>query len=170
MTVDRPAQYEVRDLPFGEQFLLWAIRNWVLAFVQRSDRHSMLHKGFRLAGIEEAYVAIDELLTIVSSSATTRIEVRCPHNPGVSNDEQVFIGMIAALQRSDCDGSAELLAFWLAPAGVRLAQPPARKLADLMALGGLSLRLRTFGPATTKTEPSGDRRPSIDPPARRTLH
>ena len=162
MTENRSPGNEVGDLPFGEQFLLWAVRNWVTAFVHQHDRHAVLHKGFRLAGIEEAYLAIDELLTIVSASATTRIEVRCPDCRIVSDDEQVFIGMIAALQRSDCDGSAALLGFWLAPAGVRLAEVPAKKLASLMALGGLTVRRREFSTAA---------RPQLtDPSTRRTLH
>ena len=170
MTDNALTQNRIADLPFGEQFLLWAIRHWVMAFTQQGDRHAMLHKGFRLAGIEEGYLAIDELLTIVSASATSRIEVRCPDCSTISNDEQILVGMIAALQRSDSREFAVLLGFWVAPAGVRLSLAPATRLASLMALGGLTLRRREITPPPDEAELAAPQRPLAGRPARKTLH
>lgn len=137
-----PTTSHLSDLPFGEQFLLWAMRQWVAAAKSKEDPYATLHRGFRLAGIEEGYGALDKLLVVIAASATTSIEVRCPNCAGISIDEEIFIGMIAALQRSDWATSRELLGNWLAPAGIRLAQIPAEQLARSMALGGLMLRPR----------------------------
>ncbi len=170
MTDDVPARNEVLDLPFGEQFLLWAIRHWVVAFADGGNRHAMLKKGFQLARIDEAFPSMDELLTVISTSAKSRIEVRCPDYRGISNDEQLLIGMVAALQRSNVDGYAMILGYWLAPAGVRLAEAPATRLANLMAIGGLWLRRREITRSTCETASMIKQQLLIDRSDSRTLH
>ncbi len=131
---------ELSSLPLGEQFLLWALRNWVRAHKTDCHLHETLRRGFVVAGIEDGYLAIDELLTIIATSATTTIDVRCPRCGGISPDEQIFLGVIASLQRSDFASSSVLLGHWLAPAGVRIAQTPAGRLARSMTFAGLPLR------------------------------
>ena len=133
---------EIRDLPFGEQFLLWAIRLWVRSQKHKGDVYATLYEGFRLARLEEGYLIIDEMLTVIGTATTRSIDVRCPQCPGISMDEQTFIGLIAALQQSDFPAGARLLGCWLPPSGVRLALMPAARLARLMAVAGLALRPR----------------------------
>ena len=151
------ARDEFPELPFGEQFLLWALRQWVRAFKSKGGPQETLRRGFRLAGIEAGHGALDELLTIVSLSATTSIDVRCPNCAGISVDERIFIATIAALQRSDFSESARLLGFWISPSGVRMAQTPAAQLAQLMAAGGLALRPRIIARADREEESASDR-------------
>ena len=159
---------ELLELPCGEQFLIWALRLWVRAYKAKGNLHATLHKGFCLAGLEEGYRALDELLTVVSLSATTSIDVRCQHCGGISLDEQIFIGQIAALQRSDFAASRKLMGYWLAPAGVRLAETPAARLAHLMAVVGLTLRPRTIA---RRADPLYDRAAASEHrPASSTLH
>ena len=144
---DKPhRKNEVRELPFGEQFLLWAIRLWVKSQKRKGDANATLYEGFRLAGLEEGYLIIDEMLTVVGTATTRSIDVRCPPCPGISRDEHTFIGLIAALQQPDVPAGARLLGCWLAPSNVRLALIPAMRLAHLMAGRGFALRPRQIAP------------------------
>lgn len=139
-----PTGSEIAELPFGEQFLLWALRSWVKTYLNQGDLYATLHKGFRLAGMDEGFPALDELLTVVATSAAANIDVRCPRCAEVSLDEQLFIGLIAALQRANLAVAERLLAYWLPPAGIRLAQDSAARLAGHMADRGLALRPRVI--------------------------
>ena len=137
-----PIADEFADLPFGEQFLLWAFRNWVKTYMNRGHLSGTLQRGFCLAGLADGYSSIDELLTIVATSATNGIDVRCPRCSEISIDEQLFAGLIAALQRNDQSLATGLLGSWLPPAAVRLALVPATRLADQMAQRGMLCRSR----------------------------
>ena len=145
-----PVESEFHQLPFSEQFLLWAIRQWVKTYKNEGDLHATLHEGFCVAGIEDGYLAIDELLTIFSVAAVTRIDVRCPHCTCISPDEQMFIGLVAAFQRSDLAEARKFLELWLSPTGIRTAHRPAARLARAMALGRLILRPRTLAPSSRR--------------------
>ncbi len=144
-----PTGGEVGDLPFGEKFLLWALRSWVKAYMNQDDLYGALHKGFRLAGMDEGLPVLDELLSVVSASAATNIDVRCPRCTEISLDEQLFLGLMAALQRSDHAVAERLLGYWLPPAGIRMAHDSAARLAALMASRGLALRPRVIHRAPT---------------------
>ena len=147
MSDDTTFEGDYHDLPFGEQFLLWAMRQWVRGY-QTSDRtQETLQKGFSLAGIGDGYLELDELMTVISYSATARIEVGCPYCKNISTDEQIFIGLFAALQRSEVAACRAFLSHWLPAAGIRLAQSPATRLAWRMARGGLTLRARVIAPS-----------------------
>ena len=160
----------VQDLPFGEQFLLWALRQWVKGNLSEVGAEATLHKGFRLAGVEEGYVALDELLTIVAHSARAPIEVPCPHCAGMTADEQVFLGLIAALQRLDLVAGRRLLGLLVADASVRLALPPAARLAQIMWFGRLVLRPRAVPPAARGRKAASAHPPSNGDPAPPTIH
>ena len=167
MHAGAPEGGDFSDLPFGEQFLIWALRHWVRAYMTKCDVQATLHRGFYLAGIVEAYPVMDELLSIIAVSARTRIDVGCPHCAGISDDEQLFIALIAALQRNDAATSRRLLGYWLDASGVRLAQPPATRLAQLMLLGRLALRPRTVLRSTGGRQMAPARlphEPSLEPP------
>lgn len=160
---------EFPELPFGEQFLLWAFRSWVKTFTNQGDLSGTLRKGFCLAGLEDGYSSIDELLTIIAASATTSIDVRCPHCSEISNDEQLFAGIIAALQRNDESLATGLLGYWLPPATVRLALDPATQIADQMARRGMLCRSRMI--YRTKHSPVMNRMTDTnDLPTTVTLH
>ena len=171
MSDDARCEGEIEGLPFGEQFLLWTLRQWVAAYKEEDGAgHDALRTGFDLAGIADGYLAADELLTIVAHSATGSIDVRCARCPDISPDEQIFIGLIAALQRAEFAAARVMLSFWLAPAGVRRAQAPAGRLVRLMALGGLTLRPRRITGDGAAPTPAGDWPPVGDRPAVPTVH
>ena len=158
------------DLPAGEQFLLWALRQWVTAYKTDDDQLATIRRGFALMGIPDSHLALDELLTVVAVSATTCIDVRCQHCDGISVDEELFIGLIAALQRDNHAEGRELLSHWLAPTAVRVAHAPAVRLARQMANVGLALRPRVMKRAA-RQHLGADGRPLPDAhPALPTLH
>ena len=130
---------EIRRLPLGERFLLWAIRQWVRDLKTEDKCHATLRDGFQKVGIEEGYFVIDEWLSVIASTTTTCIDVRCPQCPGISTDEKTLIAVVAALQKADTSTSAALLETWLPPSVVWLAQRPAAQLARLMDGLGLVL-------------------------------
>lgn len=140
MPDDAPRETGFQDLPWAEKFLIWALRQWVETDRNEGDFHVMLREAFRLARVADGYLAFDELMTVVSASAAKPITLGAPRCSSVTPDERIFLGTIASLQQSDCIEGCRLLGLWLASAGVRLAQPPAARLARVMAQGGLRLR------------------------------
>ena len=142
MSDETTAEGDVEGLPFGERFLLWALRHWVKAYRTDGDVRGKLAQGFRLAGIHDGSPAVNELMTMVAVGAWTRIDVRCPLCASVSPDEELFLGLVASLQRDDAAAARRILSCWLTPAGVRLAEEPATRLAQLLLRGGALLRPR----------------------------
>ena len=63
------------DFPFGEQLFLWGIRMWVRAYNDHANIHSILHNGFKLAGVPDALGALDAMMDIF---ATAGRGARCP--------------------------------------------------------------------------------------------
>lgn len=147
--IESKSRYEVQDMPFAEQFLLWALREWVYAFVGGYDRHDLLREGFLRLDLEEGYLALDKLLAIVSTAATHKIEVRCPKCSTASIDEQMIIGMLAAHQQAKHDLCVETFDGWLAPTAARIVRGPATELALGMRQCGLILRRREICPTET---------------------
>ena len=84
------------ELPFGEQLVLWGIRMWVRAFNQGDNNHSVLQKGFSLAGVAEAYGALDAIMDVLSQSGQGVVDIRCPCCSEISFDEHRIIGALAA--------------------------------------------------------------------------
>ncbi len=146
---------EILGLTAGERFLLWAIRLWVKNQQSGGESAAKLYSGFRSMRLEEGYLFLDELMGIVGTTTTRSIDVRCPHCPGFSTDEQMLIGVFTALQNADFRASARLLGVWLPPAGVRMAQRPAARLARLMERSGLLLRRQEHMAAMTQESQSG---------------
>ena len=172
---DAPAGARYADLPFGEQLLVWALRLWVRGYMTQDsgdaeDLPAALRRGFHQANLDAGYSLLDELLSIVSVSARARIDVGCPCCVGIGDDEQLFIAVIAALQRDDFPTGRRLLGYWLTASGVRLALAPALRLARLLTRRGLALRPRTIlRPAEEREAAAAPRLPTVDP-APGTLH
>ncbi len=135
-------KHELKKMPFAEQFLLWALREWVYAYIGKYDRHELLSEGFGHLELDDSYLALDEFLGILSTSSMHKIEVRCPKCPSVSLDEQLIVGMFAAHQRSDHDLCVETFEGWLPPAAARIARNLASSIAMDMKHQGLILRRR----------------------------
>ena len=141
---------EILGLTVGERFLLWAVRLWVKNQQNGGESANSLYDGFCSMRLEEGYLLLDELMGIVGTATTRTIDVRCPHCPGFSTDEQILIGVVTALQKGDFRASERLLGVWLPPAAVRMAQRPAARIASLMEKGGLTLRPQEHFAAMTQ--------------------
>ncbi len=152
------------DLPFGEQLMIWAMRLWARTDTAKPQVHSLLRKGFALAGIEHAHGAFDSLMTLLTTATTRPIDIRCATCGTVSDDEQRLLGALADHQNPGSglpgDTAAEsFLSVWLPPAARRLAREPIGDLARTLARMGLMIRLRrrergpdtTSGPAPGRT-------------------
>ena len=129
------------DLPFGEQFLLWAVRLWVEGHQEGSSVHLTLQNGFKLAGAPDALAALDDLMTVIAVSATDSIDIRCPQCGQISIDEHTLMDVIAGLQQFGGAGSA-LFASRLPATARRIGMDCAERLARNLAEAGLSIRPR----------------------------
>lgn len=130
------AMREFSQLSFSEQFLLWAIRNWMRASFGAEGLHAVLQDGFDHAGGSAAHRALDHFMSIVAVSARRSITIHLPNGHLVSPDEQHFLAMVADIQLDAPASVKTNLADWLAPAGVRAAMP---------ALTGFALQILAAG-------------------------
>jgi hypothetical protein len=97
--VHRPA-----DLPVGEQFLLWALRQWQceLSAWERDGAfpagESGLRDGFRMAGLSEALPEFAMAMDAILFGIGRTLEIQRPSCPTVSRDEAVLIALCALAQ------------------------------------------------------------------------
>ena len=133
------------ELPFGEQLVLWGIRMWVRAFNQGDNNHSVLQKGFSLAGVAEAYGALDAIMDVLSQSGQGVVDIRCTCSSEISFDEHRIIGALAACQYEKHYSSRDAyLSVWLPPAASLTAYLHVFELANVLKKGGLMLNLRVW--------------------------
>ena len=134
---------EFQTLPFSEKLILWAVRFWVDALKREVNAQSVLRNALRLAGARDAHPPLDDLLTILATSANNGIDVRCPKCPSVSPDERRLIGAIAAWQHDlDPAFADSFMSPWLPPSALRVARTPAAQLARTLKEAGLRLRMQ----------------------------
>lgn len=50
------AAMTLSDAPFSEKLFLWDIRMRVRAYTDHANIHSILHNGFKLAGVPDALI------------------------------------------------------------------------------------------------------------------
>lgn len=153
------------DLPFGEQFMLWAMRLWARARHHGTSDHATLRDGFKLAGAPAAHGALDGLLTVITTAATGAIDIRGPHCRDISADEHHLMNVIAGFQRTGAAGS-DLFARRLPPTANRVGMERAKELAGALAKAGLNIRPRCPARPATK-----DQTPAAPPiPGTPTFH
>lgn len=140
--INVPAEFS--DIPFGEKLILWAVRFWVQSLKQEANTQEILRTGFQHAGAPRAHPALDDLMTVIATSAECSVDVRCPKCPSISADEQRLMGAIAAWQH-DVDPSAAdaFLSAWLPSAALRIARTPTAQLAQSLKCAGLVIRRRS---------------------------
>lgn len=143
-------------LPFAEQLTLWALRLWAEAARTGVCRQRVLADGFALARVGAAHPPLDALLTVINTSATCSIDVRCPACRQVSDDEHRFLGFIAQLQGGATDSRADrFVAAWLPATARRVARGLAAEVAGVLARAGLTIRPRPL-PAPPSSHPPSE--------------
>lgn len=89
------------DLPFAEQFLIWATRMWVLATARGHRIPPALQEGLRTAGVMEAAEPLDAFLWICCRHANRVPEFHAVRCPCLGRDERMLIRAMAAAQKGD---------------------------------------------------------------------
>ena len=95
------------------------------------------------------------LMTIVATSATSSMDVRCMKCATVSLDEQAFIRAVAIYQAGfPLFDASEIFTPWLPPAARRLAKPHIAKLSRKFQHAGLRLSCEA-GPGSLLRDDAG---------------
>lgn len=140
-------------LPIGEQLTVWAIRMWTRALRDAPTLHRNLCDAFRIAGVADGYLAFDKVMTILSTSAEHGITIGCTCCGGVTDDEQVMLGIVAEFQAGSAAMAHVVLSNWLPTAAVRVAAESFSEYATLIKGRGLLVRLRQWK-RTDSADPS----------------
>ncbi len=90
---DARGECSLCDLPVGEQFVLWALRQWQceLTAWERDGafpvEESGLRSGFVVAGLLEALPGFAMAMDAILFGIGRTMEIRCPPCPAISCDE-----------------------------------------------------------------------------------
>jgi hypothetical protein len=133
------AERSLDSLPFAGQFAIWSARAWVTALKLDQSFATVSGDTFQRFELAAAETALDELFTIVATSATRQIDIRCMKCRMVSSDEALFQEALAAAQADNAFGAYEALRQWLPPAAARIGFRALYRFAHL--LGEKQLRL-----------------------------
>jgi hypothetical protein len=97
------------DLPVGEQFVLWALRQWQceLTAWERDGAfpggESCLRDGFRMAGLLDALLEFAMAMDAILFGIGRVLEIHLPRCSTISRDEAVFIAL-CGLAQADLGG------------------------------------------------------------------
>ena len=86
------------NFPFPERFGLWSIRLWVDGLQSGCSISEKLQDAYRLARVDDAYLDLDAIMTIVAISSSGSIDIRCEQCASISEDEQIFLHWLAISQ------------------------------------------------------------------------
>jgi hypothetical protein len=133
------------DLPVGDQFVLWALRQWQceLRAWERDGAfpagESGLRDGFRMAGLIEALPEFAMAMDVILFGIGRVLEIRRPPCSTISRDEAVFIAL-CGLAQARLGGP--LMASLNAMLGPKAAEVVRARLTTFAAmLGGAGLDL-----------------------------
>ena len=131
----------VESLAVAERFLLWCLRQWVDGWRNGVPDGRMLCDGFATAYVPDGLAPFDAMMRAVVAGTQRQLDVRCLHCRFISEDESLFLNVVAAGQRDRDDLLSAAFDEFLAPAAARLATAGALRLGSAMTAGGLLLPL-----------------------------
>ena len=137
-TAGPTSEFPLCRFALGERFVLWALRQW------QADRAlptegSVLHRGFKSAGLLEALADFAVVMDAVQFGARRALAIHRPTCSAVSHDEATLVAL-CALAQGGCDGPlADSFARLLEPAAARVAVERCRSFAATLATAGLRL-------------------------------
>lgn len=135
------------DLPIAEQFVLWAARVWVKSNQETPTLHLNLRDGFRAAEIEEGYLMLDRIMTLLSTRASRKVYFHLKCCTGITNHEHAFLGVIAEFQTGADANAHMILRDWLPSPAACEAGREFKNYATLLKANGLHIRERQWFPA-----------------------
>ena len=86
------------NLAFPERLALWSVRLWVDGLQSGCSISEQLRDAYRLARVDDAYLDLDAMMTIVATSSSGPIDIRCEQCASISEDEQIFLHWLAISQ------------------------------------------------------------------------
>ena len=137
---------EFPDLPFSEQFVLWAARIWVKSNHNAPTLHLNLRNGFRAAHMDDGYLILDRIMTLLSTQASKKIYLHCACFTGITEHEHAILGIIAEFQTGDESNAHMVLSEWLPSPAATDAGQEFRDFAMLLKANGLHIRERQWFP------------------------
>jgi hypothetical protein len=137
---------DFQDIPIAEQFVLWAARIWVRSNQGAPTLHLNLRDGFRAAQMEEGYLILDRLMTLLSTRSSQEIYFHCTCCKGITDHEHAILGVIAEFQTGDEANAHMILSEWLPSSGAFDAGREFQNFAMLLKVNGLNIRERQWFP------------------------
>ncbi len=115
---------EIETLSFSEQFLVWSVRAWVDGYKAGTGRAGLLREGFALAGATDGWLLVEELMSIIASTARRPLDVLCLACRSLGDDEAP---------------AAVTVGNWLPPSAARVALALLTRLASELRQAGMRL-------------------------------
>lgn len=134
----------VETLAVAERFLVWCLRQWVEGWRIGTPDSRALHDGFTVAYVPDGMAPFDAMMRAVVAGTRRQLDVRCLRCRFVSDDESMFLNLVAAGQRDRDDLLTAAFDEFLAPAAVRLASSAALSLGAAMTAGDLLLPMTSI--------------------------
>ena len=126
--------------PFPERFALWSIRLWVDGLQSGCSISEQLQDAYRLARVDDAYLDLDAMMTIVAISSSGPIDIRCEQCTSISDDEQIFLHWLAISQAGFPNLTDDVLfQGWMPVAAVNAAKPHLSQFTLKLQKAGLLL-------------------------------
>lgn len=130
---------EIETLSFSEQFLVWSVRAWVDGYKAGTGRAGLLREGFALAGAADGWLLVEELMSIIASTAKRPLDMRCLACRTLGEDEAPLLAAIAGLQQEDEAPAVVTVGTWLPPSAARVALELLTRLARELRQAGMRL-------------------------------
>jgi|GEM_PF-2842699 len=135
--MDETGEQRIEALPFPAQFLLWAMRTWVVAIRNGQPLPEHLRGALDAARAPEALVELDATLGLIAAGTARPLDLRCPRCPWLSDDEMQLLRVAEALQAGKPGLARQRLDALLPPAAARLVLLPFARLAGRLRAAGL---------------------------------
>lgn len=137
------------ELSTGATLFIWSIRQWLVSARERQCIKRALMIPYHRLDCVSAIYPLDALMCVMTDGARRRIQIRCPHQSRLSDDERQLLLLLQASQRRDpatarreagnlvhlsqtanLQEAAEAYARVLAHSGLSLSAPPKLTLLD----------------------------------------
>lgn len=112
------------NLAFPERLALWSVRLWVDGLQSECSISEQLKDAYRLARVDDAYLDLDAMMTIVATNSSGPIDIRCEQCASISEDEKIFLHWLAISQAGFPNETDDgLFEQWMPEEAVNAARP-----------------------------------------------
>ena len=128
------------ELKFAEQFVIWSVRMWLRAYCRNSKLFGCVHEAFERLCIPNARVSFDDGMAVIAVGTHRDLLFLSVESQYVSQTENEFLSLLAALQSDQPEEAYIRLDAWLPFSGTRIAGAAFAEFAQLLDAGGLIVR------------------------------